>query len=206
MLGPDKIRYLQKLLAIKEKWASAFAPHMFMAGTHTTSRIEAMNSWLKQTLDHKSSLIDVMNTFDALDRRVEQMNLEGPVRQQVYEHPLLKSMTKTMSRYAFEHMLYQFSQSNHHRVRFTKKRCIPLLEEGQYIMKEVTDGRKGDTEVVQATRVGQGNKQVLKLCCSCRFNRHWGLACEHIFSVLNHCQVRSLDNIMIASPHWLRNR
>ena len=130
LLGPDKIRYLQKLLAIKEKWASAFAPHMFMAGTHTTSRIEAMNSWLKQTLDHKSSLIDVMNTFESLDRRVEQMNLEGPVRQQVYEHPLLKSMTKTMSRYAFEHMLYQFSQSNHHRVRFTKKRLIPLLEEG----------------------------------------------------------------------------
>jgi len=43
-LGPDKLRYLRSLIQIKEKWATAFTPSVFNAGTHATSRAESVNA------------------------------------------------------------------------------------------------------------------------------------------------------------------
>lgn len=108
LLGQDKLRYLQKLLMIKEKWTTAFNPRLFSAGTHTTSRIEAVNSWLKQTLHQKSSLLDVLQTFKDLDRRVEQrlQHEQSNNIPQIFHHPLLAQLHQGYTRYAFEHMLY----------------------------------------------------------------------------------------------------
>jgi hypothetical protein len=47
LLDDQKISYLRNLLLIKEKWSRAFAPRVFTAGTHTTSRSESVNSQIK---------------------------------------------------------------------------------------------------------------------------------------------------------------
>jgi hypothetical protein len=44
LLGPERIKYLRQMWQIKEKWTAAFAPKDFIAGTHTTSRGEAVNA------------------------------------------------------------------------------------------------------------------------------------------------------------------
>jgi len=44
LLGPERIKYLRGMWQIKEKWTMAFSPKNFIAGTHTTSRIEAVNA------------------------------------------------------------------------------------------------------------------------------------------------------------------
>lgn len=44
LLGPERIKYLRQMWQIKEKWTAAFAPKLFIAGTHTTSRGEAVNA------------------------------------------------------------------------------------------------------------------------------------------------------------------
>jgi hypothetical protein len=63
-LDDKKIAYLRNLLLIKEKWCRAFAPRLFTAGTHTTSRAESVNSQIKQKIDEKSSLVDVFYCLD----------------------------------------------------------------------------------------------------------------------------------------------
>lgn len=50
-LEEKKIIYLRNLLLIKEKWTRAFAPRLFTAGTHTTSRAESVNSQIKNLLN-----------------------------------------------------------------------------------------------------------------------------------------------------------
>jgi len=44
MIGESKLNYLRNLLIIKEKWTAAYSPALFTSRTHTTSRIESMNS------------------------------------------------------------------------------------------------------------------------------------------------------------------
>lgn len=44
MIGESKLNYLRNMLAIKEKWTAAYSPTIFTSRTHTTSRIESMNS------------------------------------------------------------------------------------------------------------------------------------------------------------------
>ena len=45
---------------IKEKWTAAFAPRKFIAGTHTTSRGEAVNAQVKTKIYSKSTLVDIL--------------------------------------------------------------------------------------------------------------------------------------------------
>lgn len=69
-LGPDKIKYLRQLIAIKEKWATAFMPQVFNAGTHTTSRAESVNAQIKVTINAQSKLVDIFAEMQTLTERI----------------------------------------------------------------------------------------------------------------------------------------
>jgi len=43
-IDDKKLAYLRFMLNIKEKWATAYTPKVFHAGTHTISRAESVNS------------------------------------------------------------------------------------------------------------------------------------------------------------------
>jgi hypothetical protein len=47
------------MLTIKEKWAAAYAPEVFMAGIHTISRAESVNSRVKAAVHSRSTLVDI---------------------------------------------------------------------------------------------------------------------------------------------------
>ena len=49
-LDDKKKAYLHFMLKIKDKWATAFTPFVFHAGTHTISRAESVNSRIKSKL------------------------------------------------------------------------------------------------------------------------------------------------------------
>jgi hypothetical protein len=65
-LSDSKIRYLKQLLMIKEKWTRAYCPHLFIAGTHSTSRAESVNSQIKAKLTNQTSLVNIYWVMDAL--------------------------------------------------------------------------------------------------------------------------------------------
>lgn len=69
-LGPARIKYLRQMWSIKEKWTAAFAPRTFIAGTHTTSRGEAVNAQVKTKIHSKSTLVDILQMMQELDERV----------------------------------------------------------------------------------------------------------------------------------------
>jgi len=70
LLGPERIKYLRGMWQIKEKWTMAFAPKNFMAGTHTTSRVEAVNAQVKTKIHSRSTMVDILKMMQELDDRV----------------------------------------------------------------------------------------------------------------------------------------
>ncbi len=70
LIGENKLSYIRNLLVIKEKWSAAYAPVLFTSRTHTTSRIESMNSQIKARVHSRSSLIDIVQMFQDIDDRV----------------------------------------------------------------------------------------------------------------------------------------
>ena len=89
-------------MAIKEKWTSAYSPNIFLARTHTTSRIESVNSQIKARVHSRSSLVDIFHMFADIETRLleriesEQRN-ETPL---IMNHPLLNAPS-----------VYDFSQT-----------------------------------------------------------------------------------------------
>jgi hypothetical protein len=70
MIGESKINYLRNMLAIKEKWTAAYSPTIFTSRTHTTSRIESMNSQIKARVHSRSTLIDIVQMFQDIEERL----------------------------------------------------------------------------------------------------------------------------------------
>lgn len=116
LISEMKKQYLRKLLQIKSKWAAHAKPPIFTAGTHTTSRVESVNSQIKRRVWSRSTLSDTLDMFLELEDIVKQniLNKEKMIneREEVYHNPLLKNLYEVYSNFAFNKMLYQFSQSH----------------------------------------------------------------------------------------------
>ena len=63
LVTDSKLTYLRNLLLIKEKWTAAYAPILFTSRTHTTSRIESMNSQIKARVHSRSTLPEIFQMF-----------------------------------------------------------------------------------------------------------------------------------------------
>lgn len=117
-LGTDKIRYLRSLLQIKEKWASAFTPDIFTAGTHATSRAESVNAQIKLRVTSQSRLTDIFDAMNDLTDKITD-NSEAAQRNNsklFLNHPLLADLYCLYTRHAFEIMLNESMLSHELRV------------------------------------------------------------------------------------------
>jgi transposase-like protein len=94
IIGEAKLNYLRNLLMIKEKWSAAYAPTVFTSRTHTTSRIESMNSQIKARVHSRSTLVDIFHMFqDIEDRVVERSECEQRNEMKlVLNHPFLSEV------------------------------------------------------------------------------------------------------------------
>ena len=63
-----QLNYLQDQYSFKEKWADAFRPKIFSAGTHTTSRAESVNSAIKKYLNSRSEISTMITLIDDLEK------------------------------------------------------------------------------------------------------------------------------------------
>ena len=118
IIGESKINYLRNLLAIKEKWTASYAPTLFTSRTHTTSRIESMNSQIKARVHSRSTLPDIFQMFQDIDERVIERS-ECEQRNEVkliLNHPFLSEVYGLYTRYSFELMLNEYMKSHEHTV------------------------------------------------------------------------------------------
>jgi hypothetical protein len=113
-VGPEKLTYLRSLIQIKEKWATAFMPAVFNAGTHTTSRAESVNAQIKRSVNAQSKLTDIFSEMSALaERTCQQQQVKQHNQTQLFlNHPLLKDLYELYSRHAFEFMMHQYMMSH----------------------------------------------------------------------------------------------
>jgi hypothetical protein len=126
VIGDSKISYLKNLLAIKEKWTAAYAPQNFTSRTHTTSRIESMNSQIKARVHSRSSLIDILTMFQDIDERVVERS-ECEQRNEsklIINHPLLNEIYDLYTRHSFELMLGEYMKSHEYSITHEKGTAI----------------------------------------------------------------------------------
>ncbi|CDW84932.1 UNKNOWN [Stylonychia lemnae] len=95
-----KLTYLRNLMQIKEKWTTAYAPDIFLARTHTTSRIESINSQIKARVHSRSTLVEIFQMFQDLEQRLLD-RIQGEQRNELalhINHPMLNELYKRFTR------------------------------------------------------------------------------------------------------------
>lgn len=101
-------------MLIKEKWTTAYAPNLFTARTHTTSRAESVNSQIKARVHSKSTLVDIFTMFQDIEQRLTD-RIESDYRNETQlhvNHPMLGELYQLYTRYAFELMLNEYRESH----------------------------------------------------------------------------------------------
>ena len=201
LIEEDKLTYLRKMFAIKEKWTAAYTPSIFHAGTHTISRAESVNSQVKSKVFRRSSLCDIFKLMnDILEKSIKRSVLARTqkVRHQVIHSPLLKSIYECYSSFAYEHMLYQYMLSHGFiikRVDFDQEESDPHT--GQYIVKDIDDREKHTVEIHLNRNTGK-----LQVECKCKFRTAQRMYCSHIMAVLNNLQIKTCEKFD-PEDRWL---
>eukprot|EP00347_Sterkiella_histriomuscorum_P023960 403332789 len=196
LIGSHNLEYLQKLMLIKEKWTSAFAPTIFLAKTHTTSRIEAVNSQIKARVHQRSTLVEIFQMFQDLEQRLHD-RIQGEQRNEIMlhvNHPMLDQLYQTYTRYAFELMLYEYMNS--HQYKIETDRSLGMQQKGlQDGVWHVNDSKDKVTYQIQCRQLDLNyNDSFYDINCNCKFFQISSLYCRHIFTALNFLQVKSLAN------------
>ena len=193
-LDETKLDYLRKMFAIKEKWAAAFTPAIFHAGTHTISRAESVNSQVKSKVFRRSSLWDIFKLMnDILEKWIKKSVLDRTqkVHAQVVRHPLLKEIYERYSGFSFNHMLYQYMLSHSLIIKKLDDESSNNQYAGQYVVKDPDDRDKYTVEIIEPTRAHQG----MRVECKCKFRTAQRMYWSHIFAVLNMLQIKTIEKL-----------
>lgn len=200
-LDEAKLDYLRKMFAIKEKWAAAYTPAIFHAGTHTISRAESVNSQIKAKVFRRSSLCDIFKLMnDIVEKCIKKSVLDRTqkVNAQVVHHPLLKDIYEKYSGFAYNHMLYQYMLSHSLIIKKITDEVEDNPHIGQYIVKDLDDREKYTVEIFEVAHAHQG----LSIDCKCKFRTAQKMYCSHILAVLNMLQVKTVEKFE-PEERWL---
>ncbi|CAI2386947.1 unnamed protein product [Moneuplotes crassus] len=201
LLDPQKMGYLRKMFSIKEKWAAAFTPALFHAGTHTISRAESVNSQVKSKVFRRSSLCDIFKLMnDIIEKCIKKSVLDRTQCKEKHQihHPLLKSIYENYSSFAYNHMMYQYMLSHSLIVKKIRSDGDECSHSGQYMVKDVDDREKYTVEIFESP-----NPQVgLTINCKCKFRVTQRLYCAHILATMNACQIKTCEKFE-PEDRWL---
>lgn len=59
------------------------------------------------------------------------------------------------------------------------------MEPGHYCVKDPTENKKYDVNVIEIGRTTDTNEPLVEIECNCRFYWHYRMHCSHTFAVLN---------------------
>lgn len=143
----ELIKFLRKIFSIKERWATAYRPRHFTCDLHSLARSDAVCNLIKSRLYQRANLIELIKLVEDIDRRIDQRCLqtadEANCKQMVHS-PIFRQINAMFSKFAFEHMCYQFMLSHRCKVtefkrfNFTTQRLRETRTQysGQYYVQE----------------------------------------------------------------------
>jgi len=189
-LDDQKLDYLRKMFAIKEKWAAAYTPAIFHAGTHTISRAESVNSQVKSKVFRRSSLCDIFKLMnDIVEKSIKRSVLDRTQCRDKHpiKHPLLKSIFENYSNFAYNHMMYQYMISHKLVVKKISDGAGEDSQVGQYVVKDADDREKYTVEIFESPNANSG----MRIDCKCKFRTSQRMYCSHILATMNACQIKT---------------
>jgi len=180
------INYIKSRLEHKEKWADAYRPIMFTAGTHTTSRAESVNSSIKRYVNSRSELCALLVLIEDMEKGSAfrssivsaQGNLYHQYQQEIYEdEALLQSIKPKLGIPIYQKHISQFKvhsqysmkllfESNDHK---SSKYAVYL---DSIPINQIPD--KSNTVHWEEDK---------KVECSCDIYVTEGILCCHVFAV-----------------------
>lgn len=109
--GPieELLKFLRKVFALKDRWATAYKPKHFSCDLHSLARAEAVNQLIKSRLYQRASIIELIKLVEDIDSKIETRCLQTAQDancKQMVHHPIFRQINAMFSKFAFEHMMY----------------------------------------------------------------------------------------------------
>jgi hypothetical protein len=183
------LAYLDRLAALSPKFCQAHLQTIFTANVYTTSRIESINSKIKERLRHRSEFSDVLTFVDEFQVRVIEMHQASQEKKKKFALP-----SRELDFYLF---------------RKTSLFSYRLIEREIELSNKYQAIRHQDWFEVISVNVSKENqcsKRVeekdVHFECSCgQFTRN-GITCRHIICVFIQYKLSTYEKIPIHT-RWL---
>lgn len=127
-------------------------------------------------------------------------------------HPIINEIKQKYSKWAFEQMLFQQSQSFSLFVKpFENPQIsaqIAQMTDSKtvYLVRNIEDTK--DKAICLLEQDAETNtldgQQYNRIQCNCRFSAHHQFYCRHIFAVLNFLQIKTIQKYKLIEPRWTR--
>lgn len=176
-----------------------------------------MNSMVKKAMQSRYTLVNLFQEILKLEQRVirasrEVLNSVDQVL--VVNNPLLDSIHKTYSKWAFERMMYQHMLSHTLIVVPVTDDHVPISETIFRLKNDRTVFRVKDTETHDKTTVILIQNSIVdpqtgatfdNIRCNCRYYLSHEFFCSHIFAVLNLLQVKNAEKFHMMGRRWQKD-
>ena len=190
-LSDEKKNYLSKISEYKEKWCLAFKKEEQILGIQTTSRLESLNSMTKSIISTKCSLTEL------IIRLIEFGHVKNSQeREEQKENELLKVFSKSI---VLSHLKERYTD-------FIYAKCAL-----NFVTALNFKSSKKKTNIYEVTPIDSTQNfkysveiSEFSLCCTCTYFKQWGIACCHIFSVVN-IAPEKLKDYLVFNKRWERN-
>ena len=206
-------KWLEKMAAIKERWAYRWTWQWLTLGIHSTQRIESLHSHIMGYLRANTLLTDLVPQLElfgetvasrASTRDFRHIRLEQSAGK-VQAHPFIDSLSAAIHPYALMLVKSQLQQSNYYRVDPTATEGVFLLTRMSGVAGSAAaagveaDGDDADVGL-DSNSFTTPSRTTTFTHCSCQYTTCYGIPCRHIFRLY---EVKQVDvPAELCSPRW----
>ncbi len=191
------LKYFLEICSEKKKWADAYKPVIFNAGTHTTSRAESMNKVIKNYVNKKSELAAMIEAIKELDNSYAFTDpfkqLPSQFQTQYQADPIMANIKKDLGELIYKRHYCEYVQSKYYTICLLHNEPSFEIDSTRTRIYEVK--RDSDSSVVRIVILGE-----TKLSCDCNLYFVEGIICRHVFCVATVTQQKDLSNYI--HPRW----
>jgi len=179
-------KYLRDALETKSQWARSCYNRAFDANICTTSRVESWNSVIKNYLNSRSEISDIINFIENTENCYfsKKLKINKDMYQLLEYDSLLKSLKEILPAKIYDKHIVQYNLGKRD---YEKRQLDP--EEGKSVFEVSYVGKVDESDIFENeidSTVPQNKYKVIcgeKIACNCGFFETTGMICRHVFFI-----------------------
>lgn len=189
--------WIDTMYETRASWASTFMQDKFFAGIRTTSLCEGINSFIKNYLHCKCSLLDFLFNFERAMKKYRHNELESDFKSSYGEPVMTTALSgieygaaKILTRSMFWEVKGQIEDALGLNVERSEVANIVMMK-----MRKISNRRKEYIVVY--------DKNQKKFVCECGYFEFYGIPCSHIIAGMRSEYIDEFPSNLV-SKRWLK--